>query len=110
MRTGKLNKFLSIEVKSRVSDGAGGYVEGWTELKKAWMSVTPLSGRERYQAQQIRPETSHKVVMRYSSGKGIDSSMRIKLDEKRYLYLDSPPINTNEKNKELQLLCTERSE
>ena len=41
-----LNRALVLEAPERVSDGAGGFVEGWVVLGTLWAEVKTRTGRE----------------------------------------------------------------
>ena len=55
---------------ARVSDGAGGFTEGWTAITGAptRAMVKALSGSERFQSQRTEATASHKIVVRYNAG------------------------------------------
>lgn len=42
-----LNRKLVLEEAQRVSDGAGGYVESWTQLGTLWASIKSGTGSQR---------------------------------------------------------------
>jgi SPP1 family predicted phage head-tail adaptor len=68
------------------------------------VGIYPISGKEFYTASSVNSEVTHKIKMRYVPN--ITSDMRIKFGE-RIFELISPPINFQEKNVEIQLLCKE---
>ncbi len=41
-----LNRQLVLETPDTLSDGAGGYVQGWVPLGVLWAEVLPRTGRE----------------------------------------------------------------
>ena len=65
--------------------------------------VNPMTGREYQEAQKIRAETTYKVTTRYFSG--ITSDMRILFKNKELLI--QSVLNVEERNRELQIICTE---
>jgi len=65
--------------------------------------VNPMTGREYQEAQKIRAETTYRVTTRYFSG--ITSDMRILFKNKELLILSV--LNVEERNRELQIICTE---
>lgn len=87
-----------------IQNGYGEPTGVWTDILPARAGIYPLSGKEFYAAETVSSEVTHKINMRYKSG--ITSDMRIKFGE-RIFELISPPINFQEKNIELQLLCKE---
>jgi SPP1 family predicted phage head-tail adaptor len=60
---------------NRVSDGQGGFEETWVDVIEVWAKIKPSSGKERYFANRIEPDTTHKIVIRWASG--LNESMRI---------------------------------
>jgi SPP1 family predicted phage head-tail adaptor len=105
MRPGKLRHRIIIQSLQKVDDGGGGYTEDWVNIGNVWASVQPLQGRELFQAQQVQAELSHKVRIRYREG--IVPSMRVVFNN-RIMEIQSV-INIDEANREIELLCIERS-
>jgi len=95
---------ITIQHKTRVSDGEGGFIVDWVDLKEIWATVKPLKSYEKMQYMKIGEEVSHKVSMRYDPS--IKSNHRIEFNH-RILEIKGPPINVDEANKELQLTCIE---
>lgn len=46
MSTPRLNRRLTLEAPTRVSDGAGGFEESWVALGVLWADLTARAGRE----------------------------------------------------------------
>lgn len=59
-----LNRALVLEEPMRVSDGAGGFSEGWTTLGTLWAEVTARTGREAAQGGAAVSRVSYKIVVR----------------------------------------------
>ena len=70
--------------KTRVSDGAGGWSEGWDNLAGAATrcSFKALSGGERFQAQRAEATTRNRIVVRYFAG--LVESDRVVIAGRRY--------------------------
>lgn len=106
MRAGRLRHIVSIESVSVSQDSYGSPTKTWTTLyRNVSASIEPLSGKDLFAAQQVNPEISTKIRMRYLSG--ITSAHRVKYGA-RVFEIASPPINFQERNIELQLMCVER--
>lgn len=103
MRAGELRHSVVIESRTLAADSYGGRTETWATFATVWASVEPLSGSEQWRAQQAQSSVSHKVTIRYLSG--VDAKMRVKFGT-RYLNIGSVR-NVEERNRELELLCTE---
>lgn len=104
MRAGRLRHRVTIQEFVKLSeDGIGGSINEWINVATVWARVIPLNGRELVIAQQIMPETTHRVEMRYKGG--LNSKMRLL---HRGRVLDNISIkNIDELNKEIHLLCRE---
>ncbi|UWR21043.1 phage head closure protein [Sulfitobacter sp. S190] len=50
MSAPRLNRRLVLEHPDQLSDGAGGYVQGWVPLGTMWAEVVARAGRETAQA------------------------------------------------------------
>lgn len=57
-----------VQARTIAQDSFGAAVPTWTTLATRWARVEPLSGREQWQAQQVRPDVTHRVTLRYYSG------------------------------------------
>lgn len=108
MEAGKLRHRVVIEKNTPSLDAYGQPVPGWPPGGGAvfalrWASVEPLRGRELFTAQQVKPDVTHRVRLRWL--KGLTTAMRIR-HAGRYLNIDSI-INRDERNIELELICHE---
>jgi SPP1 family predicted phage head-tail adaptor len=79
----------------------------WEDVKTTRAGIFPISGRDIFEAMRTDSEITHKIMVRYDPTFKIDSSMRI-LFNGRIFDIISPPINFQEKNIELSILCKER--
>lgn len=62
---GDLNRLITIERKSRASDGQGGYDDTWATYATVWASMKPLGGVERWQAMRNTAENRYRVIVRW---------------------------------------------
>jgi SPP1 family predicted phage head-tail adaptor len=105
MKIGKLRHKITIEYKANVPDGAGGWTEDWVAFaSNVAASVEPISGKEYFEAQQTQSEVTHKIRIRFKSG--ITSAMRVNF-KGRIFAMTSPPINWEERNRDMMLMCSE---
>ncbi|CEG26008.1 phage head closure protein [Bacillus sp. B-jedd] len=104
MNPGELRHIVTFQRKSEGQDSYGEGSDDWVNVLKTRVAIYPISGKEFFAAEKVNSEVTHKVNLRYIPG--ITSDMRMKLGE-RVFELISPPINFQEKNIELQLLCKE---
>ena len=106
MRAGKLRHSVVIEQDDGAGRGTmGSHVENWTMFATRRASISPLQGRERYEAHALEATVDHEIRMRYLSG----------LEPKKFRILFgtrvfdiSAIIDPEERNREMVLLCEER--
>ena len=60
----RLNRRLTLEASSHVSDGAGGFEESWTVLGVLWAHLAPRSGRERARDGAALANVSYRITVR----------------------------------------------
>lgn len=87
MNPGKLNKRIDIWGKVPFENELGeqDYKEGY--IKTIWASMVPQTKslqQERTQAGTILTNTTHKIIVRYGSGKNIKESDFIKFRKRRF--------------------------
>ena len=73
---------IIIQKPTSSIDEYGCYNQTWTDYKTVWASVTNLFGREFFEAQATKSETTVKFIIRYISN--LDTTMRISFDDKIY--------------------------
>jgi SPP1 family predicted phage head-tail adaptor len=78
----------------------------WEDVLTTRAGIFPISGKDYFNEDVINAEITHKIQMRYQTG--IDSSMRIKFGN-RIFDIISPPIDFQERHREIQLMCKERN-
>jgi SPP1 family predicted phage head-tail adaptor len=105
LRAGRLNKRVVIEQSTPAQDEFGEEVDSWAAIPNGtrWAAVDPLTGTERFAAQQVNPRVSHRVTIRYMAG--VTAKMRV-LYGSRVLEIDAA-LNPEERGEYLELLCTE---
>ncbi len=64
MSAPRLNRQLVLEAPDVLSDGAGGFVQGWVPLGMVWASVSPRSGRETAQSGAPVSRMNYRVIVR----------------------------------------------
>lgn len=103
MNPGKLRHRVTFVQDQEVPDGMGGVTVQPVDVATVWAAVEPLQGRERYAAQQVQAETSHRVTIRYRAG--LNTAMRIRFQGRMFNILAI--IDPEERREQLQLLCAE---
>lgn len=108
MTAGKLRHRVQIQRDERhgVPSNAGGPQDPlWVTVGARYANVVPLSGRERFTADQVQADVSHRVEMHYDPTIGIRPAWRL-LYGARPLEIEST-VNVGERNRELHLMCKE---
>ncbi len=105
MRTGRLRTRLHIEEAAETRTSDGGVSPGWSSIGTAWAWVRGLRGRELFSAQQINPQTTHKVTMHYRGG--LTSANRLVDKTSSRIFNIESVVNIDERNRVLELICTE---
>ncbi|VVO22392.1 phage head closure protein [Pseudomonas fluorescens] len=101
MRAGPLRHRCSVQQQTRISDGMGGYKEGWAELRKIWAEITMPTGRTSVVAQQITALVTAEIRVRPAAD--LVAGVRIVHGEDRYLV--EAALLDNEHSM-LRLLCS----
>ena len=111
MRAGQLRHCVTLRGIVEVDDGHHGWTKDVTSYaRRIPAEVTPLSGRSLERAQQIDPRTTHQVRIRFRrEPKSGDTVIYHDPDHgDRQFEVVAPPIDVEERRRELQLLCKER--
>jgi len=103
MKAGALRHRVTIQRLVTTRDSFGAALETRTDIATVWASVEPIGGRELWQMQQVTAEVSTRVRMRYRSD--VVPTMRLCFGS-RILEVTNV-IDTEERHRELELLCRE---
>lgn len=104
MRAGKRRHKVIIQKDTGSSlDDYGGPEAVWETHATVWVSIEPLRGGERFDAQRLNPEIENKIGCPYVAS--TTPKMRIKYGS-RYMNILAV-IDEEERHRELQLLCAE---
>lgn len=107
MQAGRLRHSVTLQSPSGTRDAVGERATTWADVATVPADVSPLSGREEFLAAQRQASTTHKLTLRYSSQiAAIDASWRVQYGS-RIFTIDEPPRNTDERGREIILMCTE---
>lgn len=109
MQAGKLNKRLTLERYAETKQANyGEIVETWTRAYELWGQVEPLSGSERFTAQQVIPTASLKVTFRWRHG--IKERDRFKLKQRQgatRIFEINALMDMDERHRVGEAICTE---
>ena len=101
---GKLRHQVEILRPIITQDALGQEVENLELQRTVWASIEPLSGKEYFSAKQVNSEINVKITIRYIES--ILSQWVVQFGQ-RVFNIESI-INFEERNKYLQLLCSEK--
>jgi len=105
MRIGDLDKRISLQYQTKVSDGMGGFTISYVDAATIWAAIWPVSANEIIAANATSMVVSHRIRIRYRSV--LKPSWRVKFGN-RYFAIVSI-INPNERNAMIDLMCKEAS-
>ena len=104
VRIGELDKRISIEAPTRVSDGMFGFTETFSFIATSIpAAIWPISAQETIKAGEMTNIISHRVRTRYRAN--MKANYRLKYGD-RYFNIVSI-INVGEKNRWTEMLCKE---
>ena len=103
MRIGSLNKRITLQYKTEVSDGGGGFTSTWVDLETISAAIWPTSATETLKAGQQTMVLTGRIRIRYRTN--IRPSYRIKYDDKYYSITSI--VNPGMENKWLDLIYKE---
>ena len=101
MRAGPLRHRCSVQHKTQIPDGYGGYEEGWVELRKIWAEITMPTGRTAVVAQQLENLVTAEIRVRPAA----DLVAGLRIIESGTTYLVDAALPDNERSM-LRLLCS----
>lgn len=103
MRAGQLRHRLQLQEFGETKNSFGEATKAWITFSEAWGSVSPLQGRERFTSQQVTPEVTHQIRIRFNAK--LETKHRI-LFGQRVFQIESI-LNRDERNIEQTVLAVE---
>lgn len=106
MRAGRLRHEIVIQQRSGGTEsrfGAPSSTGSWTTFKTVWARIVPLTGAERFQAQQTFESVDHRIETRWLDG--VTPEMRVQYGNRTFEI--EAPLNMEELDRELHLMCHE---
>lgn len=67
LRAGDLNRLVSLQQRAATQDTYGGQAGAWTEIKKIYVGIEPLTAAQVFFAQQQGTKISHAITARYEA-------------------------------------------
>lgn len=65
MIIGRMDQRITVQRKTRTSDGMGGFTEAWTNLATVYADIRPLGSREIWEAMRVSAETRFRARVRW---------------------------------------------
>jgi SPP1 family predicted phage head-tail adaptor len=103
MPIGDLNKRVTLQYETKVSDAMGGFNSTWIDAATVWAAIWPISANEQVRSIQEVMTITGRIRIRYRSV--LRPSWRIKYGNRFFNIVSS--INVNEANEWLDLLVKE---
>lgn len=102
MNIGRKNRRLTFDRPIDTTDGHGDALVDYATIGTVWASIEPLRGEERFEAQQVTADVTHKIRVRYSSTlAGLTPKHRARLGATTYDLLSINDINSGHRELEI---------
>jgi SPP1 family predicted phage head-tail adaptor len=102
---GQLRCLVEVQKPGQVKqDDYGDTENAWATIATVWAAIEPLSGNERWSAQQVGAEVSHKITVRWM--RVIDSKMRIVYQSRVFNF--QSVRDPDERHRWLEIMATEQ--
>lgn len=98
-----MRKFIATIQTPTPANDLLGVPGSWADVRRVWAEITPLSGREYLQAQQMTATSSHRIRTEYVA----DVNPRMRLIHGARVFNVQSVVNVEERNRELEWMCTE---
>jgi SPP1 family predicted phage head-tail adaptor len=96
---------LESPVRTRNDQGET-VVSSWNIERTIWARIEPFGGREYADDRKVTTEQTHRISIRWQPNLDIKADWRIAYGS-RVFEIDSPPINIDERDRELVFVCRE---
>lgn len=107
LSSGRLDKRVTVQSLGEASDGAGGQSRTWSDGVTVWAAIEQGAGREFMAAQELQPELSHIVTMRYRSTVGPKNRLKYVAGGVTRTFQVHAILDPLERHEQLQCYCSE---
>lgn len=76
---GRLRSLVEVEEQVSTVLSTGETTESWQRVAYAYASISAIGVPERIQADAVESRLSHRIIMRYDAGLGLNTRHRLKL-------------------------------
>jgi SPP1 family predicted phage head-tail adaptor len=103
MRAGRLRHQITIQQSTPAQNAKGEPIDSWGTFATVWASIEPIGGGERFAADQVIADATHRVTIRYTAG--VEPKMRVLFGSRVF---DIREVrNLEERNRTMELTCRE---
>ncbi|MDU2672837.1 MAG: phage head closure protein [Clostridium sp.] len=99
---GDLKRRITFQILATAINENGFEISEWEDYKTVWAKVLNLSGKEYFEAATINKEKTVKFIIRFV--KGIDESMIINFEDRKYNITDINNIRYENKYCEIKAM------
>lgn len=103
MAIGDLDKLVTLQYKTKVPDGLGGFTSTWVNSDSIWAAIWPVSASETVKAMQTTMTITHRIRIRWRAK--VKPQWRLKFGERIFNIVSI--INPNEDNRWLDIMAKE---
>lgn len=80
LAAGSLNRRVTIERKTEVANGAGGFDRSWSTVTTVWAKATPIGGKEAVIAGTLQVRQPWRIEIRFRTDLLDSAAFRLRLD------------------------------
>ncbi len=99
---------LTLETRTETPDTFGDAALSYTELAQAWASIESVSAKERFAAQQVKADVSHRIKIRFAASYATLTPADRIVYGTRIFDIITPPMDREGMSRELEILVLER--
>ena len=104
MKIAEMRHRIKIQQEVSTPDDMGGYSKTWETFKDVAAAIWPISSKEIRENMRLGSDVTHNVRIRYTTG--VKPEMRVIF--KNRVFEINLPINFNEQNVWLDMVCHEQ--
>jgi SPP1 family predicted phage head-tail adaptor len=100
---GSLNQRATIAAKTAVSDGGGGFADGWSTIATVWVRVEPAGGKDVFGPNRNESQTRYRLVLRRNAA--IAAGQRVSIGTRSFTI--TAVLDEGPQAQTMTLLCEE---
>lgn len=102
---GTLRTLATLEAKTQVDDGGGGFSESWSTLATVWCAVELLTGAETVSGDQVTAFKRVRIRLRFRDD--VTETLRLRVDQR--LFNIEAVNDPDSRRRWLDLVCVENA-